>query len=142
MVPLEKFFVLPSENVEKETVLEPTEIVTEIILPPLGQGVRSTYRKIRARQSWDFALAGVALAVKFNGDQVEQAHVVLSGAAPIPWRSKAADETLVGKRLDAETLSKASEAVVKNAQPLKKNVYKIPLFRGMMEEELLAIAKA
>ncbi len=141
LVPLEKFFVLPSENVEKETVLEPTEIVTEIILPPLGQGVRSTYRKIRARQSWDFALAGVALVVRFNGDQVEQAHLVLSGAAPIPWRSKAVEETLVGKRLDAETISKASEAVVKNAQPLKKNGYKIPLFRGMMDEELLAIAK-
>ncbi len=141
LVPLEKFFVLPSENVEKETVLEPTEIVTEIILPPLGRGVRSTYRKIRARQSWDFALAGVALVVRFNGDQVEQARVVLSGAAPIPWRSKAVEETLVGKRLDAETISKASEAVVKNAQPLKKNGYKIPLFRGMMDEELLAIAK-
>jgi len=141
LLPLKKFFVLPAENVEKETVLEPTEIVTEVILPPLGQGIRSAYRKVRARQSWDFALAGVALVVKFNGDRVDQAHVVLSGAAPIPWRSKEVEETMVGRRLDAETISKASEAVVRNAQPLKKNGYKIPLFRGMVEEELLSIAK-
>ena len=140
-VPLAKFHVLPAEDVKKETVLRPNEIVTEILLPPPVQGLRSSYRKVRARQSWDFALAGVALALKFNGDRVEKARVVLSGAAPIPWRSKEVEEAVAGKRLDADTIARAAEAGVKNAEPLDQNGYKIPLFRGVLEEELAAIAR-
>ncbi|MFB3886269.1 MAG: xanthine dehydrogenase family protein subunit M [Thermodesulfobacteriota bacterium] len=139
-IPAGKFHVLPSEDVRKETVLRPNEMVTEIILPPPAKGLRSSYRKVRARRSWDFALAGVALALKFKGDVVEKARVVLSGAAPIPWRSREVEESITGKRLDAETVAKASEAALKNAEPLERNGYKIPLFRGMIEEELLAIA--
>ncbi len=139
--PLGKFHVLPSEDVRKETALKPNEMVTEILLPPPIKGLRSSYRKVRARRSWDFALAGVALALQFKGDRVEKARVVLSGAAPIPWRSKEVEETITGKRLDANAVVQAAEAAVKNAEPLEKNAYKVPLFRGIIEEELLAIAK-
>jgi xanthine dehydrogenase YagS FAD-binding subunit len=141
-VPAEKFHILPEENVENETVLKPEEIVTDVILPPPRPGMRSSYRKVRARGSWDFALAGVALALKFRGDAVEEARVVLSGAAPIPWRSREVEEHIIGKRLDGETAARAAEAAVKNAQPLKHNAYKVTLFRGMIEEELLKISKA
>lgn len=141
-VPAGKFHILPEEDVEKETVLQPEEIATEVILPPPRPGMRSSYRKVRARGSWDFALAGVALALKFRGDAVEEARVVLSGAAPIPWRSREVEESIIGKRLDGETAAKAAEAAVKNAQPLKKNGYKVTLFQGMIEEELLKINKA
>jgi xanthine dehydrogenase YagS FAD-binding subunit len=141
-VPAEKFHILPEEDVEKETVLKPDEIVTEVLLPPPRPGWRSSYRKVKARGSWDFALAGVALALKFRGDAVEEARVVLSGAAPIPWRSREVEELIIGKRMDGETAAKAAEAAVKNAQPLKNNAYKVTLFRGMIEEELLKISKA
>jgi len=141
-VPAGKFYILPGENVEKETVLTPDEIVTEILLPPPVQGSRGSYRKVRARRSWDFALAGVALALKFQGEVVEQARVVLSGAAPIPWRSREAEEAITGKRLDGETAARAAQAAVKEARPLKNNGYKVPLFRGLIEEELLRISKA
>jgi xanthine dehydrogenase YagS FAD-binding subunit len=141
-VPLGKFHVPPGENVEKETVLEPNEILTEILLPPPGQGIRSSYRKVRARQSWDFALAGLALVIRFNEKRVEQARVVLSGAAPVPWRSMAVEETITGKELNAETVAKAADAVVKNAEPLRHNRYKLSLFRGIVEEELMAIARS
>jgi xanthine dehydrogenase YagS FAD-binding subunit len=141
LVALEKFFVLPSSNVGKETMLEPNEIVTEILLPPPPKGdFRSGYRKVRARNSWDFALAGVAFALQFKADRIEKARVVLSGAAPIPWRSKPVEDALVAKRLNAGTVERASEAVVKNAEPLEHNGYKIPLFRGLLEEELTKIA--
>jgi xanthine dehydrogenase YagS FAD-binding subunit len=136
-----KFHVLPSEDVQKETVLKPNEIVTEILLPPAVQGLRGSYRKVRTRRSWDFALAGVALALQFKGDRVQKARVVLSGAAPIPWRSKEVEEAITGKRLDADTVAQAAEAAVKNAEPLEHNSYKVPLFRNIVEEELLAISK-
>ncbi|MBI5570034.1 MAG: xanthine dehydrogenase family protein subunit M [Desulfomonile tiedjei] len=141
LVPMEKFHVLPAENVEKETVLEQGEIVTEIVLPKPAAGTRSSYRKVRARRSWDFALAGVALAVAFKGDKVERARVVLSGAAPVPWRVKEVEEIVTGKKLDASTIAKAAAATVKNAQPLEHNAYKIPLFKAVMEEQLTAMAK-
>jgi xanthine dehydrogenase YagS FAD-binding subunit len=140
MVPLGKFHVPPGENVQKETILKPDEIVTEILLPPPVKGLRSSYRKVRARRSWDFALAGVALALQFDGDKVVKARVVLSGAAPVPWRSKEVEEVITGKPLHTETIARAAEVAVKNAKPLKQNGYKIPLFRGMIEEELLAIS--
>ena len=139
-VPLEKFHVLPGEDPQRETVLRPNEILTEILLPP-AIGIRSSYRKVRARQSWDFALAGVALAVQFKEGRVEKARVVLSGAAPVPWRSREAEKVLTGRRLDNETAAQAAEAAVKNAEPLEQNGYKVPLFRGVIEEELIAIAK-
>jgi xanthine dehydrogenase YagS FAD-binding subunit len=140
-VPLQEFHVLPSQDVRKETVLKPNEIVTEILLPPPVQRLRSSYRKVRVRQSWDFALAGVALALQFKGERVEKARVVLSGAAPIPWRSREVEEAIIGNRLDNDTISEAAEAAVKNAEPLKHNAYKIPLFRGAIEEELSKIAR-
>ncbi len=141
-IPAEKFFILPGENVEKETVLAPDEIVTEVVLPAPLQGWLGSYRKIRARRSWDFALAGVALVLKFEGEAVQQARVVLSGAAPIPWESREAEQVITGKRIDKETARRAGEEAVKGAQPLKGNAYKLPLFRGVIEEELLKIRKS
>jgi len=140
-VPIARFHVPPSENVQKETILKSNEIVTEILLPPPAKGLRSSYRKVRARRSWDFALASVALALQFDGEKIAKARVVLGGAAPIPWRSKEVEEAITGRGLDTETITRAAAAAIKNAQPLKYNGYKIPLFRGMIEEELTAIAR-
>jgi xanthine dehydrogenase YagS FAD-binding subunit len=139
-VPVEKFHVLPRVDVHKETVLKQGEIVTEIILPP-NRGSRSSYRKIRARASWDFALAGLALAVRFKDGAVANARAVLSGAAPIPWRSREIEAAITGKKLDVDVITAAAVAAMKNAQPLAENDYKVALFRGMIEEELEAIAK-
>ena len=140
-VSVEKFHVLPRTDVRRETVLGPGEIVTEIVLPP-SRGLRSSYRKVRARASWDFALAGIALALRFKDGVVADARAVLSGAAPVPWRSREIEAAITGKKLDADVITKAAEAAMKNAQPLKENEYKVPLFRGMIEEELAAIGKA
>jgi xanthine dehydrogenase YagS FAD-binding subunit len=141
LVPVARFHVPPGNNVQKETILKPNEIVTEILLPPPAKGLLSSYRKVRARRSWDFALASVALALQFDGDKIAKARVVLGGAAPIPWRSKEVEEVITGRHLDAETVNRAAAAAVKNAQPLKHNGYKIPLFRGILEEKLTAMAR-
>jgi xanthine dehydrogenase YagS FAD-binding subunit len=141
-VPLDEFYVLPRDDYTRETVLQDGEIVTEILLPATTAGLRSSYRKIRARRSWDFALAGVALAIVFDGESVVKARAFLGGAAPIPWRSKDVEQAIVGRKLDSDALRKAAEAVVRNAQPMEQNGYKIPLFRAAMEEELTAFVRA
>ncbi len=140
-VSLDQFFVPPSKDVTKETVLEANEIVTGVILPPPLAGLKSTYRKVRARRSWDFALAGVALTLQITGDKVTDARIVLSGAAPVPWRQVDAERSLIGKALDPDTVRQAAALSVAKAQPLKHNAYKIPLFRGIVEEELMNISK-
>jgi xanthine dehydrogenase YagS FAD-binding subunit len=66
--------------------------------------------------------------------------VVLSGAAPVPWRSQPVEDAITGTRLDRNTVAKAAEAAVRQAEPLQYNGYKIPLFRAVLEEELTALS--
>ncbi len=139
-VPAEKFFVLPSTDYTRENVLTTGEIVTEIVIPPQPRGARGTYRKVRARGSWDFALTGAAVVVTVSGGNVERARIVLSGVAPAPWRVPEAERALVGKRLSARTARSAAAAAVKGAQPLSGNGYKVELLRGAVEEALLSLA--
>jgi len=139
-VAVESFHMPPSQDYTRETVLEPAEIVTEIVLPPPAEGLRSSYRKVRARRAWDFALAGVALAIVFAGKQATDSRVVLSGAAPVPWRSTEAEKVVNGRQLDRDHAAKTAAAAVKNAEPMEQNEYKIPLFRGLIEQQLMAIA--
>ena len=138
-VAVEALHVSPTEDPQRETVLGPDEILTEIVLPAPAKGLRSSYRKVRTRGAWDFALAGVALAIVFDGDTVLSARIFLSGAAPVPWRAKAAEAVIVGTTLDAKTIDKAAAATVAGAEPLEQNGYKIPLFEGLMKEQLEAI---
>jgi xanthine dehydrogenase YagS FAD-binding subunit len=141
-VAVEAFHVPPSEDYTRETVLEPGEIITEIVLPPPAAGLRSSYRKVRARRAWDFALAGIALAIDFDGNRVGDCRAVLSGAAPVPWRSLEAEAAVKGSPLDGNLAAEAAAAAVKIAEPMAQNGYKIPLFRGLIEQELTGIAQA
>ncbi len=138
-IPVENFYLLPVENPEAETVLQPGEVITHIVLPAPAENLRSSYRKVRARRSWDFALAGLALALEIEDDTVTSSRVYLSGAAPVPWRSRPVEEAVTGRPLDAATIQKAARAVVKDANPLPDNTYKMDLFTGVVEEELHAI---
>jgi xanthine dehydrogenase YagS FAD-binding subunit len=139
---MDDFHVLPSTDITKETVLEANEIVTHIELPAPVSGLRSSYRKVRERGSWDFALAGVALALQFSNNRVSQGRVVFSGVAPVPWRSREVETVISGQQLTAATAARASQAAVQNARPLTHNGYKVPLLRGLIEQELLAIREA
>ncbi|MCE5264936.1 MAG: xanthine dehydrogenase family protein subunit M [Deltaproteobacteria bacterium] len=138
IVPVEEFFVLPEQSITRETVVEPDEVLTAVLLPPAGQGLQSSYRKVRARGSWDFALAGVALALRFQGGRVAHARMVLSGAAPIPWRCIEAEKVVIGQSLDEGVIARVAAAAMQGARPLRENGYKVDLFKGLIAEELAA----
>ena len=140
LVPISSFFVLPKDSLVKENVLEPGEIVTEILLDGPPAGARSTYRKVRERASFDFALAGAAIVLVIAEGKVKTARVVLSGVAPVPWRSTEAEKAIIGKPLDATAVAFAAEAAVKGAMPMADNGYKVPLVRGILEEILTALS--
>ena len=140
-VAVEKLHVAPATDPQRETVLEDGEILTHVVIPPPAQGAVSSYRKVGARKAWDFAVAGVALHLVRDGNGVvTAADVVLSGAAPIPWRANAAEARLVGRTLDRATIAAAAGASIEDAEPLSDNAYKLPLFEGLVTAQLEAIA--
>jgi xanthine dehydrogenase YagS FAD-binding subunit len=141
VVSVEEFYRLPRENAERENALKRGEIVTGIHLPAPDRRERSSYRKVRARQVWDFALASTAIALRTEGRRVEEARIFLGGVAPIPWRASAAEQALAGKRLDTDTALAAAEAAVSEAEPLEKNAYKVKLVQGLLQEELEALVR-
>ncbi len=137
-LPLQEFFVLPDQNLSRENVLQPDEIVTEVLLPK-PSGFLSSYRKIRERGAWDFALVSVALAVRRSGSTIADARIVLGGVAPAPWRSEAAERALIGRQPSEALAEEVAAAAMAGAQPLEQNAYKVLLAKGAIVESLLAL---
>jgi xanthine dehydrogenase YagS FAD-binding subunit len=142
VIPLDKFFTLPSEgNIRRENVLKNDDIITEIFVPASALAARSTYLKFKERESLDFALASVAAAVRMTGRTVRDARIVLGGVAPIPWRVAAAEKVLIGKALTPDVLTEAGKIALADAKPLEKNAYKVPLTQTLVRRALDRINK-
>ena len=141
MIPLDKFFTLPSDaDIRRENVLKNDEIITEIHVPASPLASRSTYLKFKERESLDFALASVAAAVQLAPDKtVQTARIVLGGVAPIPWRVPEAEKYLAGKTLSPDVLAETAKLALAEAKPLEKNAYKVPLAQTLVRR---AVAKA
>src|SRR5262249_39913978 len=138
-MPLQKFYVLPSVRLDHETVLQPGEIVTEVVVPPAAgsAGRRSLYLKFRERESFDFALASVAAALEMDGATCRSARVVLGGVPPVPWRCEEAERIVTGRSIDVPTAAQAARAALKDASPLPHNGYKVPLATALVQRALL-----
>lgn len=138
VIPIDKFFTLPSEgNIRRENVLKNEDIITQIQVPASPVAARSTYLKFKERESMDFALASVAAAVQLSANKsIAQARVVLGGVAPIPWRAPQAEQFLMGKTLSRDVLAEAARLALQGAQPLEKNAYKVPLAQTLVRRAL------
>ncbi|MCA1595295.1 MAG: xanthine dehydrogenase family protein subunit M [Chloroflexi bacterium] len=137
---LDDFFILPTQNVLKENILQPGEIVTAIHVPAPPAGSKSVYRKQRGRESFDWALASAAVLLHIQNGVVSHASVVLGGVAPKPWRSVEAEKALQGQRWSTALAATAADAAMHDAQPLKDNAYKVPLARETLRMALLEAA--
>ena len=139
-VPLDKFFVTPRQNVRRENILEPNEILTEVQVPTAPAGSRAIYVKEMVREVWDFALCSVAALVTLKNGIVQDARDVMGGVAPFPYRAEKAEAALRGRPLDEKTATAAGEAAVDGARPMTKNAYKIPLAQVVVKRALLTMA--
>jgi xanthine dehydrogenase YagS FAD-binding subunit len=139
-LPLEQFFVGPDKDIKRENALGPGELLAEVLVPAAAPGTKSCYLKVRARGSWDFAMAGVAAVVSVKNGKVDSARIVLSGVAPVPWRVKGAETALVGQKLEPKTIARVAEAAVAGAQPMDHNEYKVAMVRGVVEDALSGLA--
>ncbi len=136
-IPLEDFYILPSEDATREFMLQPSEIITHVMIP--SNNYKSMYIKFREKDSFDWALVSIALAVKMNGTTCEKANVILSGVAPKPWRSEAAQSILEGNPLTEDTAMQAAEAAVEDASPLAENRGKIQLTKALIQKAVLNV---
>jgi xanthine dehydrogenase YagS FAD-binding subunit len=133
-VALGDFFALPTDERRTETVLRPDELIVSVHLPAPDAAMRSVYLKSMDRNVWAFALVGVALAMRIDGQRIADARVVMSGVAPIPWRGPAAEQLLTGRSLGDVNADQVAEAALADAQPLRHNGYKIPLAKALIRQ--------
>jgi xanthine dehydrogenase YagS FAD-binding subunit len=139
-IDVEKFFITPEQEITRENVLKPGEIITEIIVPKLPPGSRSFYLKQKEKQSFDWPLADVAVVVETAGGVCKRARIVLGAAAPVPWRAEAAERAIIGKKIDESTARAAGRAAIEGARPLEHNGYKLPLFETLVARTLMGAA--
>ncbi len=138
---LSEFYQLPQDNLMRENVLGPNELISAVKVPAPAAGTKSTYLKFREKQSHDFAIVSVAAVLQMDGRICQQARLVLGGVAPIPWRVPAAEAELQGKTLTAAVLARAAEAATADAIPLSQNGYKVQLTRVMVRRALEKLVK-
>jgi xanthine dehydrogenase YagS FAD-binding subunit len=126
-LPLVDFHRLPEDHPELETMLKANELIVTIELPPLPTMGRSTYRKVRDRASYAFALVSVAAALRVEGGTVTDIRLALGGVAPKPWRARKAEAALKGRPASATSFRAAAEAELAEAAPLSGNAFKVEL---------------
>jgi xanthine dehydrogenase YagS FAD-binding subunit len=130
----------PGDRPDRETNLEPGELISGFTVPAGAWTRRSLYLKIRDRESYEFALAAAAVALDLEGDRVRTARIALGGVATTPWRAEAAEAALNGQTLNETTATQAAEAAFVDAVGRSDNAYKIELGRRTLVRALLQAA--
>jgi xanthine dehydrogenase YagS FAD-binding subunit len=135
-----EFHVLPGRTPQRETVLEPGDLVTHVTLPPPISGSKQVYLKLRDRASYEFALASAAVVLTVGGGTVTRARVALGGVGTKPWRSPEAEAALVGQMANATSFRNAAEAAMRGAKPQSENAFKIELAKRCLTHALQTAA--
>ena len=140
LVPAAEYFTMPTlQNVQRENVLQPDELLTHVILPPPGS-VKHGHYEVRYKASHDWPIAFATVLLTMNGSTVQGARVVMGAVAPVPWRSQAAEQALAGKTITPETAAAAADAALRGAAPLSQNAYKIQVAKAAVERAILQAA--
>ena len=135
------FHRLPGDTPHIETVLEPGEMITNVLLPPPPPG-RQLYRKVRDRASYEFALVSVAAIVATEGKTISAARVAFGGVAHKPWRSPEAENALMGRPATMATFRAAADAAMANAVGRGYNDFKIELAKRTLCRTLANVTGA
>jgi xanthine dehydrogenase YagS FAD-binding subunit len=137
-LPIEQFFVPTTADITKEHVLEPGEIITEVVVPKSSW--KNAYREAGERESQDWQLVSASVALDLNGTTVRGARVALGAVAVVPYRAKAVEDALKGKPVNAANAAKAAELAFAKATPFAENTYKVALGKVMLKRAILAAA--
>ena len=131
LVPIEEFHLLPGDHPEKDNILTAGDLITAVILPPPVEG-QQTYRKVRDRASYAFALCSVAAIVKMDGETISSAALAFGGLAPKPWRDPDVEALLVGEKPSTDLFGRVADQLLAEAKGYGSNDFKIPLTRRVL----------
>src|SRR5712671_2020643 len=135
-IPIGDFHLLPGSTPNRETVLEPGDLITHVTLPPPIAGSKQIYLKLRDRASYEFALASAAVVITMGSGKITRARIALGGVGTKPWRSSEAEAALVGQAANEATFRQAAEAALRDARPQSENGFKIELARRCLAHAL------
>ena len=133
---IEDFFVLPGNTPQRETVLEPGDLITHVTLPAPAARSRSLYLKLRDRASYEFALASAAVIVTVENRKVARARIALGGVGTKPWRSTAAEAALAGQPAAETAFRQAADTALRDAKPQSENGFKVELAKRCLVHAL------
>lgn len=141
-IALEAFHRLPGDTPERESVLEPGDLIVALRLPAEARGfsAHARYLKVRERTSYAFAIASAAAALRMEQGVIRDARLALGGVAAKPWRARAAEQYLAGRQADAVSFFHAAEAALVDARPSGNNGFKIELARRIIVRALTLAA--
>ncbi|GAB2782056.1 FAD binding domain-containing protein [Dyella kyungheensis] len=135
-VPLADFFLLPGDTPQRETVMEPGDLITHVRLARAQPQAKSLYLKLRDRASYEFALASVAIVVGLEGGRIRDAAIAMGGVGTRPWRSAAAEQVLRDSAPGPAVFQKAAQAFLADAKPHPGNQFKLELARRCLLKAL------
>jgi len=137
MVPFDNYFVGPREDVLRENVLKPNELMTEVVIPTPAAGTKMAWTKLKDRQVYDFAIVSVAVEFTVDGaGKWADGRVVLGGVSPVPYRAAVVETALKGQ--DVKSAAKQAAAQIRTvARPMSLNSYKVDIAQNLIERTLL-----
>ena len=135
-IAIRDFYLLPGDTPNKETVLEPGDVITAVTLAPPAPGSRSVYLKLRDRAEYEFALSSAAVIATVQGGTLRHVRVALGGVGTVPWRSTEAEQALEGKPVGATSFRAAAEAALQQAKPREGNAFKVELAKRCLVRAL------
>jgi xanthine dehydrogenase YagS FAD-binding subunit len=137
-VELAKFFVAPETDILREIDLQPGELITAIHVPPTPANVRTAYHKQVAKQSFDWPIVDVAVALAMDGKTCKQATIVMGAVAPTPMRATEAERVLAGSAVDVIAAGRAARAALTGVTPLTDNAHKAQILEAVVARTILA----
>jgi xanthine dehydrogenase YagS FAD-binding subunit len=142
VVNAEDYFIGPSIDITRMTVLKPGDLLTAIRIPSTWAGAQFYFEKVRDRQVWDFPLMNVASAMTVTGGNIERIRIVVNAAAAHPLRLTAVEDAVRGQPRNAATGEMGGKLAIAGAEPLRYNGYKIPLMRNLVKRAISGVEEA
>ncbi|WP_366657036.1 xanthine dehydrogenase family protein subunit M [Fodinicurvata sp. EGI_FJ10296] len=141
-IKVEDLYRLPGETPHVDTVLDPGEIITAIVIPASATKLRSRYFKVRDRASFEWALASAAVAIDVDPDgRVQDLRIAVGGVATKPWRLRNVEAALANRVLDAEAIFEARGLAAGGAESHGRNAYKVPMLQGIVARALSVVGE-
>lgn len=138
-LPIDEFYRLPGDEPDRDTNLPAGALITAVEIPAPPDGAHSSYRKVRDRASYAFALTSVAAELVIEDGVVQAARIALGGVAHKPWRARLAEQALIGSPAGTEAFEQAADAELAQAEPLEGNEFKVELTKRAIVATLTSV---